>query len=428
MQIAVLKSDIVTFADVVNQHLAFDKSCEEERIIIDLINTAWMQRLRYISQTANTRLVYMFSEHSRFGHSVGVAYLARQVVKHLHKKQPHKVADFSTAIGIAALLHDLGHIAPGSHLAFRTWFPTATDCHEKLSVQIIDTDPEIRSILDDHSPDLAHLVKAIINEDPTIPRWAWQLLSGSGWNVDRGNWCYVDSVMAGVDYGKYSIHSIVESLTITDNDELALFENRLDAMVHFLVSRQALYRQVYLHRVLLAADTLLKALVHRIKKLNEAKFPHIFLDDTMLQVINSESAEQLSLQALFMMQEAWWHYHLLRWSQTDDKILADLASRILNRKLFKTVRINIEDYDLLISKTRQIMHLKGYDPEYYLHEISTFKVHDHDDQDCIKVLKEDGTIIDLQEADPIFQALAKTEKKHWLAVPEEIKMALGKVR
>jgi hypothetical protein len=43
-------------------------------------------------------------------------------------------------------------------------------------------------------------------------------------------------------------------------------------------------------------------------------------------------------------------------------------------------------------------------------------------------LKEDGTIIDLQEADPIFQALAKTEKKHWLAVPEEIKMALGKVR
>ena len=73
----------------------------------------------------------------------------------------------------------------------------------------------------------------------------------------------MDSVLAGVSYGKYNIPALVDSILITNDKQLALMENRLDAMLHFMVSRHAMYRQIYQHRVLLAADMLNKAVVQR---------------------------------------------------------------------------------------------------------------------------------------------------------------------
>jgi HD superfamily phosphohydrolase len=63
------------FADVVHQSISFSRTIPSQALILDMIDNRWLQRLRDISQTANTRLVYMFSEHSRFGHCLGVAYL-----------------------------------------------------------------------------------------------------------------------------------------------------------------------------------------------------------------------------------------------------------------------------------------------------------------------------------------------------------------
>ena len=53
----------ITFADVVHQSVSFSKNDPAEALLLNLIDTPWFQRLRDISQTANTRLVYMFSEH-----------------------------------------------------------------------------------------------------------------------------------------------------------------------------------------------------------------------------------------------------------------------------------------------------------------------------------------------------------------------------
>ena len=80
-------------------------------------------RKRGISQTGNTKLVYMFAEHSRFGHCLGVAYLATLLMKHLRTMSPSQVAPYQNAVAAAALLHDVGHVAPGAHLAERIWAP-----------------------------------------------------------------------------------------------------------------------------------------------------------------------------------------------------------------------------------------------------------------------------------------------------------------
>ncbi|MCB0339460.1 MAG: HD domain-containing protein, partial [Bdellovibrionales bacterium] len=211
----------ISFADVVNQTITFSRAISAEKLVLDLIDTRWFQRMRGIAQTGNTNLVYMFSEHSRFGHSVGVAHLACQLVERLSRQNPERVEQYRSAVCAAALLHDIGHIAPGSHAAYKTWFPSAPDVHEDLSVKLIKSDSQLQSVFDANAPSSAELVCKILIESEDLPAWTWQIISGGGWNVDRGNWCIVDSVMAGVNYGRYNIPALVESIVITDSGQLA---------------------------------------------------------------------------------------------------------------------------------------------------------------------------------------------------------------
>lgn len=410
----------VDFADIVHQPVSFSTDLAAEKLVLSLIDTPWFQRLRDISQTANTRLVYMFSEHSRFGHSLGVAYLACLLVEKLHVQHKDEVEPYRLAVCAAALLHDIGHFAPGSHTAVKTWFPDAQDRHEALGARIVNTDPLISDILEKAQPGLAKLVEAILSEDSSIPAWTWQIISGGSWNVDRGNWCVVDSILAGVSYGRYNVGALLDSFFITKDQQLALRENRLDAMVHFAVSRHAMYRQVYQHRVILAADTLNRAVVKRVRNQRLA-LP--FLDETMAQVLDAKDSADLPLQTIFNMRESWWRYHLARWSHSEDKIIADLSSRILNRNLLKTIRVKTAE-DVLNEKAVKAVRAAGFDPDYYLHTVSTTDMLASDYHQAMLVQMEDGSLNPVTGADPLLASLGKeplqTSRK-WLVMPAEAK-------
>jgi HD superfamily phosphohydrolase len=419
----------ITFADVVHQSISFSFDDPAEQLVLKILDTGWFQRLRDISQTANTRLVYMFSEHSRFGHCLGVAYLAKLVLGKLARNHSQEIEPYRAAVLVAALLHDVGHLAPGSHTAFKTWFPGQPDSHESLAEQVIVHDPEIGSILDSHSRSLKTQVTQILDESEKIPAWTWQLISGGGWNVDRGNWSAVDSILAGVSYGQYNIPALVDSIVITPNGQLALMENRLDSMMHFAVSRHAMYRQVYQHRVLLAADTLNKAVVDRARALGDKLE---FVDDTMAHALAAKTVADLSLETMFNMRESWWRYHLTRWSRSKDPIVSDLSQRILNRRLFKTIRIqNEESKEALCKKAVDALNTLGLDPRYYLHELSTLDVHSGDSKQSMLVQLDNGSIITLSQADPLFNAMAsvtRTSQKSWIALPKEAKVLVGHAR
>lgn len=419
----------ISFADVVHQSISFSTIDPAEKLVLDLIDSRWFQRLRDISQTANTRLVYMFSEHSRFGHCLGVAYLAKLVMTKLADRHPRDVELWRPAILVAALLHDIGHLAPGSHTAFKTWFPGQPDCHEALAHVVINEDTQIRSLLDNYSTELRQKVLDILDESEHVPAWTWQVISGGGWNVDRGNWSAVDSILAGVSYGMYNIPALVESILITEDKRLALMENRLDAMMHFMVSRHAMYRQIYQHRVLLAADMLNKAVARRARDLGDALE---FADDVMKAALSASNPTQLSLNVMFQMRESWWRYHLMRWARSSDPILSDLSDRILSRRLFKTIRIDERQKQDLSSKSVEACLEKlGFDPRYYLHEISTADVHAGDTRQSIMVQLDTGEVSSLSETDPLFQAMVsvtKFSKRSWLALPKEAKIELGRLR
>jgi uncharacterized protein len=49
-----------------------------------LIDSPWVQRLRYIYQLQSARWVYPSAEHSRFQHSLGAMHMAGEFAKHLY--------------------------------------------------------------------------------------------------------------------------------------------------------------------------------------------------------------------------------------------------------------------------------------------------------------------------------------------------------
>lgn len=415
----------VTFADVVHQSIAFDKGDPAENLVLKLIDTRWFQRLRDISQTANTRLVYMFSEHSRFGHCLGVAYLAKLLLDSLAHTHGIAIAPYRAAVLTAAVLHDIGHLAPGSHTAFKAWFPDQPDIHESLAEKVITGNTEVTQLLASFDPNLIATVCKILNEAEDVPPWTWQIISGGGWNVDRGNWCIVDSQMAGVSYGKYNIPALIDSIVLTADGNLALRENRLDAMMHFAVSRHAMYRQIYQHRVLLAADMLNRAVVQRARDL-AGDIP--FCDDTMRAALTARSADELSLDEIFNMREEWWRYHLLRWRSSSDEILADLSDRLVHRRLLKTFRLtDPEHFDAAWERAVKAVREAGFDPRYYLSKVSTVDVHSGDSKQSMLVMLDSGELLTLSQADPLFGAMAgesRLGKREWLALPAQAKAIL----
>ncbi len=419
----------ITFADVVHNSISFSREVPSESVLLDLIDTAWVQRLRDISQTANTRLVYMFSEHSRFGHCLGVAHLANLVMEKLSKDFGAEVQKYRIAVSAASLLHDIGHLAPGSHTAFKTWFPDQPDTHEELAVRVLSEDKDIQKILSSYGANTPWLVAAILMEDKSVPPWTWEIISGGGWNVDRGNWCIVDSIMAGVNYGRYNIPALIESIVITPDGHLALKENRLDAMMHFAVSRHAMYRQMYQHRVLLAADVINRAIAQRARDLGASLE---FLDDWMKAVLQAKTPAEIPLSTIFSMRESWWRYHLDRWRYSQDKILADLSTRLLDRRLFKTVRlIENEDTAALFAEAERAVRKANYDPAYYLHHVSSIDVHAGDSKQSMQILLDNGKVSSLPEAEPLMNAMLKeaaSYRRSWLVMPKEAKIELGRER
>jgi hypothetical protein len=382
----------------------------------------------------------MFAEHSRFGHSLGVAFLATSLMRNLKRHSPKKVAAFETAVAAAALLHDVGHVAPGSHLGERIWSTSNKDKHEHISTRVALEDQEIRGRLDNFSDSLAAQVVDILKERPDVPAWTKSVISGGGWNADRGNWAIVDSAMCAVSYGRYNVAALIDSFRISDDDELVLLENRTDALVHFFVARDSMYRQVYQHRVLQSTDAHTECIVKRIRALIEeegelesAKGKHgIFCDQTMAAAICAvDYSSELSLEELFSMTESWWQYHIDAWCSATDPILKDLAIRLRDRRLLKTIRLDDEkDPEDFLNSAREIASDLGYDPDYYVILIQEKGKHGAKVEDVPLVLLDNGQVVPATEIEPMINDIMKraSSRSSWLAVPEDVKQKLGRVR
>src|SRR3990170_4814300 len=81
-----------------------------------LLDTAAVQRLRYVRQLGHAFLVYPGATHSRFEHALGAYHLTRRALLALEARgELQAVSDEDQlSVTLAALLHDIGHY-PFSH-------------------------------------------------------------------------------------------------------------------------------------------------------------------------------------------------------------------------------------------------------------------------------------------------------------------------
>jgi uncharacterized protein len=359
-------------------------------------------------------------------------------MRSLKKYSEAQIAPYEMAVAAAALLHDIGHVAPGSHLAERVWSIDGRAEHEAVSRRVILQDSEINSILCKRDPKLPRLVSDILDESSVLPPWTHSIISGGGWNADRGNWAIVDSAMCSVSYGRYNVAALIDAFRLTADGKLVLHESRLDALTHFFVARDSMYRQVYQHRVLQTIDALTDRIVRRLRDLSAEKplaQQGVYCDKTLQSLLSStDYSLELELEIIFNITESWWRYHIEQWCSGSDEILADLASRLRDRRLFKTVRLDAEasfdeENNLLKSIEKSAMQL-GYDPRYYVVPVMERDTHRGRREAPPIVLRENGAVLPVDEIEPLIAHLLEPAAmpRKWVAIPKEVKDLVGRIR
>ena len=108
----------------------------------DLIDSPWVQRLRYIYQLQSARWVYPSAEHTRFVHSLGTMHVAGRFARAPLSVSEKVATDVPSAnyveefLRVTALVHDIGH-GPFCHFFDDNYLHALHASHEKLGQIII---------------------------------------------------------------------------------------------------------------------------------------------------------------------------------------------------------------------------------------------------------------------------------------------------
>ncbi len=258
----------------------------------DLIDSKWMQRLRYIFQLQSARWVYPSAEHTRFVHSIGAMHVAGRFATHLYPSLKDVVHDVPSGsfiealLRISVLLHDIGH-GPFCHFFDHNVLHAFGLSHEKLGQTIIrlELGPIIKKIKRSPSGDFLpgetldpEHVAYLIHKDSDYqtpkhyPRWLVilkPLLSGI-FTADNLDYVLRDSFMCGVSIGPVDLNRLIH-YTFFTNQGLTLHKSGLPALSMFLNARSYLYSNVYHHRTTRALDIHMKDIF---KNTIKAIFPH----------------------------------------------------------------------------------------------------------------------------------------------------------
>lgn len=224
------------------------KITEQER---DVIDSPFVQRLRRIHQLAGAYMVYPGAVHTRFEHVLGTMHVAGMISESLANKfdiSKEQIQD----IRLAALLHDVGH-GPFSHLFEEVLTEKTSLTHEDLSQRIV-LKTTIREILEQHgiSPKrISELCVGKLKNEPFMN----EIIAG-GLSADIMDYLLRDSYFTGVEYGKVDILRVVDSLDVVD-DHLALDQAALYAFEALLIARYEMFKAVYFHRTVRAAELML---------------------------------------------------------------------------------------------------------------------------------------------------------------------------
>lgn len=317
------------FRDPIHNLIAFEDS-PGDRLLLDLINTREMQRLRRVKQMGVSEQVFPGADHSRFAHSLGVLHTARLFLDQLARWGPPPPEDERICVLCAALLHDVGH-GPFSHVfELVTGHP-----HEGYTRQIIrDPSTEVHARLHAFDRTLPDRLAQFFDDDAEGGYLA-RIVSGQ-LDADRCDYLLRDSHATGTNYGSFDLTWMLAQLRPDPaGRRFYLTRKGLAAAETYLFARYHMYRTVYFHKTSRAAEVMLKLLFRRCREI-------IGEDRDGLDVpvaIRAAISGQTSLTSYLETDDHTVTELMKGCTRSPDAVLAGLASGLLHRRLYKCVDV-----------------------------------------------------------------------------------------
>ncbi len=393
-----------------------------EKDLIELIEHKFFQRLKRIKQLGLTYYVYPGALHTRFHHTLGATHLMSLAINVLRQKGVAISENEALAAKQAILLHDIGH-GPFSHALEHSIVNVS---HEDISLKIM------HELAKEYELETA--IDLFQNRHPK--KFLHDLIS-SNLDVDRLDYLKRDSFFTGVSEGVIGTERIIKMLNVYRNN-LVVEEKGLHSVENFLIARELMYWQVYLHKTVTIAEQMLIKVLKRAKTL--AQTGHDLFASPPLEfflkneVTINDFNEKISLydrkltvlEAFTLLDDYDIMSALKVWAYSRDKILSELSQRLLNRKLFKIIfkdtafdYYKLKKIEELIAKE---LNLTGDEVEYYFinDKIVLPKTASEDDE--IKIFTR-GKAIPVSKVTEILNInmFSKSSEKHYIIFPAEVK-------
>jgi len=279
-------------------------------------------------------------------------------------------SDERTALGIAGLVHDIGH-GPFSHLFEKVtekFLGEKEAHHETWGRQIFTEDKQMIEAFEPNRP-IFDLVLKIFDK---LHRPIVSDIISSELDADRFDYLMRDSLMTGVRYANLDLTWILHCLIPATvkihgkpQEVLALDATRGISVVEaYVLGRHYMYRHVYYHKTTRAAEQMLRnALQHAIGEVIAGRLtpPHDFFKEM--------AAGKPSLENYLKLDDFLLLGYIDQWSNRNDD-LGMLCTRLRQRQIFKTFTyaddIEMRIADSRIQKIREIAKNKGFTPELFV--------------------------------------------------------------
>jgi uncharacterized protein len=390
--------------------------------VFDLIEHPWFQRLRNIKQLGLTSFVYPGANHSRFQHGLGAMHLMDLAISTLRSKGVMISLIEEEATLIAILLHDSGH-GPFSHALENSLINGIT--HEDLSLLLM------RTLNEKYGGKLDLAIEIFMG---TYPRkFLHELISGQI-DMDRLDYLRRDCFFTGVIEGSVGSDRIIRMLNVVE-DSLVIDEKGIYSLEKFLIARRLMYWQVYMHKTVLSAESLLVKILKRAKELsiegeelyatpalrfflnNKIEHDDLTNDGNFTPGLIASNFTRLDDSDVLVSAKYWIDH--------SDKVLSDLSGRLLRRDLFAIEFQNDPFSEKRVNELRtlagDLMHVSPELEDYYVFTNSISNLAYTPEAPEVKILLKSGKTADISTVSDMFDPrfLLERSTKYFLCYPKE---------
>ena len=242
--------------------------------------------------------------------------------------------------------------------------------------------------------------------------------------MDRLDYLRRDSFYTGVTEGNIGSARIIKMLNVVD-DRLVVDAKGIYSVENYLTTRRLMYWQVYLHKTTVGYEKILVNALKRAKQLARENC-EIFASPALAYFLKNDvdaawfDSHEEALRNYAELDDSDIWSALKVWRHHEDKILATLATDLVDRKLFKvevTEEPPTEEHLKEIrSRIATAMSINEDETRYMMSLTEIGKDMYNPEDDSIGILYKDGTVRDISEASEILnvQLLSKKIRKYYL--------------